>query len=239
MSSLRFLDLKLPTAAENLALDEALLLAAEAGEGSEVMRLWEWPRPVVVLGAGGRWREEVDVDACLRDGVPILRRASGGGTVLLGRGCLVFTLVLRYDRAPELAQVTSSYAWILTRVVRALGLPGAAPAGTSDLAVGGRKFSGNSQQRKRDHLLHHGTLLYDFDLTAVGRYLRTPPKQPEYRQGRGHEEFLCNLDLPPEVLKHRLRQGWEATDLLLTLPVLQVQHLMTEKYSVEAWARRR
>jgi lipoate-protein ligase A len=239
MSDLHFLDLTLPDAAENLALDEALLLAAEAGEGPEVLRLWEWPQLAVVLGAGCRWREEAEETACQRDGVPILRRASGGGTVLLGRGCLVFSLVLRYDRATELTQVASSYTWILARVVQALRVAGAAPAGTSDLALGGRKFSGNSQQRKRHHLLHHGTLLYTFDLSVVGRYLRSPPKQPDYRQGREHEAFLCNLDLPQAELKDRLQERWQAVDLLPALPILEVHQLKAEKYSLEEWARRR
>src|SRR5437667_5341974 len=92
-ATMRFLDLTLPTAAENLALDEALLLEAEAGRGGEVLRLWEWSRYAVVLGAGCRLAE-VDEAACAADAVPILRRASGGGTVLLGPGCLCYTLVL-------------------------------------------------------------------------------------------------------------------------------------------------
>src|SRR5437868_2848192 len=89
-----FLEKTLPTLAENLALDEALLLEAEAGRGGEVLRLWEWPLPAVVLGAGCRLAEDVDEERCRADGVPVLRRASGGGTVLLGAGCLLYTLVL-------------------------------------------------------------------------------------------------------------------------------------------------
>src|SRR5438309_11265473 len=91
------LDLTLPTLAENLALDEALLLDAETG-GPEVLRLWQWPRHAVVLGAGGKLADDVYEDACRADGVPILRRSSGGGSVLLGSGCLLFSLVLRLDR---------------------------------------------------------------------------------------------------------------------------------------------
>jgi lipoate-protein ligase A len=74
---MRYLGLTLPTPEENLALDEALLVAAEAG-GGEVLRVWEWPRPAVVLGSGGKLTEEVDVSACRADGVPVLRRSSGG-----------------------------------------------------------------------------------------------------------------------------------------------------------------
>src|SRR6266516_1021545 len=149
---MQFLDLTLPSAVANLALDEALLLEAEAGHGGEVLRLWEWPSAAVVLGSGGVLREDVDEDACAADGVPVLRRSSGGGTVLLGRGCLLFSLVLAMDRSPALAAVRPSYGYILERLGEALAdiVPGLGQAGISDLAAGGRKFSGNAQQRKRN-----------------------------------------------------------------------------------------
>src|SRR4051794_15913181 len=113
---MKALALTLATPADNLALDEALLLSGEAGEGGEVLRLWEWPGPAVVLGAGCRLAQDVDEAACAADGVPVLRRASGGGTVLLGPGCLCYSLVLRYDRAPELAHIPTSYVYILDRL---------------------------------------------------------------------------------------------------------------------------
>src|SRR5437870_8992257 len=191
---MQFLDLTLPTVAENLALDEALLLEAESGRGGEVLRLWEWPELALILGSGCRLAEDADEAACLAGGVPILRRSSGGGTVLLGTGCLCYSLVLSYDRSPALSEIRSSYLFILERVRQALAgiAPGIACAGTSDLAIAGRKFSGNSQQRKRDHLLHHGTLLHHFDPHQVGRYLRLPARQPDYRCGRDHAAFLTN-----------------------------------------------
>ncbi|MFO0969107.1 MAG: lipoate--protein ligase family protein, partial [Gemmataceae bacterium] len=180
--------------ATHLALDEALLVEAEEGAG-ELLRFWEWPAPAVIVGAGGKIAEEVDEAACRRDMVPILRRSSGGGAVLLGPGCLLFSLVLSFERDPLLAQVSSSYRYILDRIAHALNLlaPGLGHAGTSDLAWNGRKVSGNSQQRKRRHLLHHGTLLYAFDAAPLPRYLRPPPRQPEYRQGREHVDFIANL----------------------------------------------
>src|SRR5262249_47061978 len=117
---MHFLDLTSPSPAENLALDEALLLAAEAGASGAVLRLWEWPHPAVVLGTGCRLAEDVNEPACLADGVPVLRRSSGGGTVLLGAGCLCFSLVLSYDRDPALTQIASSYVYIFDRILRAL-----------------------------------------------------------------------------------------------------------------------
>src|SRR5262249_45259881 len=219
------LDLTLPTAAENLGLDEALLLTAESGDGGEILRLWEWPHPAVVLGAAGRLAEDVNEPACPAGGVPILRRSSGGGTVLLGAGCLCFSLALRYDRDPALTQIASSYVYILDRTLQALAgvLPEMACAGTSDLAAGGRKFSGNAQQRKRAHLLHHGTLLYGFDLALVSRYLRLPARQPEYRGRREHADFLMNLPVGAAELERRLREAWGADAELPQWPKEEVK----------------
>src|SRR5204863_255304 len=107
--TMHYLDLTLHTAQANLALDEALLLDAEEGLSGEVLRLWEWPERAVVLGSACRLGEDVDEFACAAAGVPILRRSSGGGTVLLGAGCLCFSLVLRFDRHPALAEIRPSY----------------------------------------------------------------------------------------------------------------------------------
>ena len=205
-----------------------------------MLRLWEWPSPAVVLGAGGRLADDVDEAACRADGVPVLRRSSGGGTVLLGGGCLLYTLVLDGERAAELAGIRSSYAYILSRVAAAFPeLGGVEQAGTSDLTAAGRKFSGNAQQRKRRFLLHHGTLLYAFDLSRVGRYLLPPPRQPEYRAGRDHAAFLRNLDLPAEEIGRRLRVVWAAEGTETEWPAERVRVLTAEKYTLEEWIRRR
>ncbi|MCS6849959.1 MAG: lipoate--protein ligase family protein [Gemmataceae bacterium] len=233
-----WLECTLPTLAANLALDEALLLEAEAG-GPEVLRIWEWPTPAVVLGAGSRLSEEVDEAACLAAGVLIRRRSSGGGSVLLGPGCLLFSLVLSYDRLPLLREVNASYRFILERLCLALELPTVRCAGVSDLAWAGRKVSGNSQQRKRRFLLHHGTLLYGFDLAAVSRFLPVPRRQPDYRQGRSHDDFLANLPVPVEQLRQRLRRVWEAVAELLEWPQQRVEDLVREKYDQPEWVRRR
>lgn len=238
---MNFLDLTLPTAAANLALDEAFLLAAEAGESDEVLRLWEWPTPAVVLGAACKLAEDVDEERCRADGVPVLRRSSGGGTVLLGRGCLCYSLVLRFDRDPALAEIPTSYICILDRLLAALA--GAHPdlrrAGTSDLAAGAWKFSGNAQQRKRTHLLHHGTLLYAFDLSLIPRYLRPPARQPEYRARREHLDFVTNLPVRREELKRRLREAWGAREESASWPQGRVAQLVEEKYGKPDWIRRR
>ncbi|HEX3151899.1 MAG TPA: lipoate--protein ligase family protein [Gemmataceae bacterium] len=214
MPDLVCVDLSASSVNENLALDEAMLLAAEAGEGPEVLRFWEWPTPAVVLGAGGSITIDVNEMACRRDDVTLHRRASGGGTVLLGRGCLLFSLVLAYERAAELREVNASYRWILGRIRVALQpIAVLEPIGISDLAWNGLKVSGNSQQRKAGHVLHHGTLLYDFDLPAVGRYLYPPEREPTYRAGRGHDDFVTNLPTDAATIKNLLGEAFICSPL--------------------------
>jgi lipoate---protein ligase len=239
--AITLLDHTAPTPDDNLALDEALLLAAEAGEGGEVLRFWEWPAHAVVLGAGGSVPIDVNEAACSADGVSLHRRASGGGTVLLGRGCLLFSLVLAYDRATGLRDVNASYRWILGRVRDAFRPVASLDAvGISDLAWEGRKVSGNAQQRKGRFVLHHGSLLYDFDLSAVGRYLNAPEREPAYRGGRPHASFLANLPTDSGTLKQLLAGQFSASPGELPLVIGgQVLALVAEKYCTDAWVRRR
>jgi len=238
---MHLLDLSLPAPADNLALDEALLLAAEAGRGGEVLRLWESPVVAVVVGAGGSVGIDVNVAACAADGVPVLRRASGGGTVVVGPGCLCFAVVLRTDRAPGLDLIQPSARYVLERVLAAVRplAPAASIEGISDLAVGGRKFSGSAQQRKRRHFLHHGTLLCDFDPARVGRYLHPPERQPAYRADRPHAAFVTALSADTATVKNLLIEEWQPEGEYVPVPWEQVGELVAEKYGQVEWVGRR
>ncbi len=188
----------------SLALDGALLRTVDATGRGEALRLWEAAAPAVVLGHSGRLDRDVRAAACSADGVPIVRRLTGGGAVVLAPGCLNFTLALCLEGRPELSDVSRSYERILGAVVGALGIPGLAHRGLSDLAVGDRKVSGNAQRRGRRALLHQGTLLYACDLGLFARYLREPSRQPAYRAGRSHDAFVANLSLGAGDLRERL-----------------------------------
>ena len=93
------LDLTLATPEDNLACDEALLDWAEAHESPGLLRFWESDRRFVVLGYANRVADEVDVEACRAEDVPVLRRCSGGGTVLQGPGCVNYALILPMNRS--------------------------------------------------------------------------------------------------------------------------------------------
>ncbi len=234
MASMRFLDLTLPTAAENLALDEALLDEAEAADGPppETLRLWEPAAPMVVVGRSSKIEAEVRLDACRELGFPVLRRSSGGAAVVAGPGCLMYAVVLSYERRPALRKLKEAHRWTLGAIAGALGaiVPGVAYRGTSDLALNNKKFSGNSVRCRRRAMLYHGTLLYDFPLELIERCLAMPPRMPDYRAGRAHRSFLTNLSLQPETLKAALREAFDAREPLSNWPASRVRRLVEEKY---------
>ncbi len=80
--------------ADHLALDEALLLEADEGTGREALRVWEFRDHVVVAGRSTRVNDEIDLAYCHSRGIPVLRRCSGGASVLGGPGCLMYSVVL-------------------------------------------------------------------------------------------------------------------------------------------------
>lgn len=232
------LDLTLPTPAENLALDEALLDAAEEGNSPrEMLRFWESDRPMVVLGRSSKAAEEARLDECRSAGIPVLRRCSGGAAIVAGPGCLMYGVVLSYDIRPELRSLDRAHCFVLSRLRDAL-LPLSVNVhirGTSDLAWSEQKFSGNSLRCKRDHFLYHGTLLYDFNLQLLSEYLGTAPRQPAYRQERSHREFVTNLPISSADLKKAISQAFEASQPLMSWPQETVRQLATERYEQESW----
>ncbi len=232
------LDLTLPTPAENLACDEALLDAAEEHGGPAVLRFWESPTHFVVLGYANKVAEEANVDACRELGVPILRRCSGGGTVVQGPGCLNYSVVQRIGYSPELQSITGTNRYVMQRnrdaIARLLG-QSVSIEGHTDLATGSLKFSGNAQRRKRKWLLFHGTFLLDFDLSLIGKVLLAPPRQPDYRRHRSHSDFLTQLQLSPASVKDAVRDAWSATEPHPEIPRATIARLVEQRYSRDDW----
>ncbi len=256
-AAVNYLDLTFPTPAENLACDEALLDWCDEGDGPEVLRFWEPQQHFVVIGYSNKVAREVNVEVCRELGIPILRRCSGGGTVLQGPGCLNYSLILRIESDPALQTVTGTNRFVMERNRAALEKLFSVSSerkealslnsqlstfnfqlsvrGHTDLVIGDRKFSGNAQRRKRRAVLFHGSFLLNIDLALIEKVLPLPSKQPDYRQNRSHDEFLMNLDVSAKEVKAILRQTWRASEDLKGFRAGQTQTLAAQKYSTNAW----
>ena len=224
MSTLCLLDLTLPLPVENLALDEALLEELDEHGGAPVLRFWESDRLFVVLGRASRLTDDVDLAACEKDDIPILRRASGGGTVVQGPGCLSYALVFPLDWHPDLTNIRTTNRFILERIAAALHVwePTTRFCGISDLAIDGMKISGNAQRRTKNALLFHGTILHGMSADLVARYLRHPSRQPDYRSDRPHQTFLRTITVPTQTIKHAIASSWNAVPMDCAWPTTRM-----------------
>lgn len=240
---MKFLPLTLSSIEANLALDEALLEEAEAGLlQDEVLRIWEAESLAVVVGRSSKIDIEVNGPQCAAENVPVLRRCSGGTSVVLGPGCLVYSCLLSLQLRPHLENITLAHQEVMSHLNKALEsiprLTGKTSwQGTCDLVLDNRKFSGNSLRCKRSWTLYHGTLLYDFPLDSIDRLLGYPPREPEYRQRRSHKDFLINLGIDSDALTHAIRSAWGATQLLEQWPQARTQELLESRYQIPEWHR--
>jgi lipoate-protein ligase A len=167
---------------------------------------------------GSRPEQELHLDRCIDDEVPVLRRRGGGCAVVLDPGNLLVSACLH---APGFGDNPGHFRrlseWLIQGMGRA-GVAGLRQEGISDLALGDRKVCGASLHRSRDTLYYSASLLVQPDIALVERYLKVPPREPDYRRGRSHADFMGSLVARPkpadsEELFTRLRRILKAENI--------------------------
>lgn len=185
--------------ATNMAIDEALWRARQAGTAPPTVRFFAWDPPTVSLGYGQRLDPAVDVAACRRLGVGLVRRPTGGSAIYhdTAERELTYSVVAATDDLGIGADLLETYRWIaqaLLRGLRALGAPAeivpvtkagglASPAfcfartGRYEIEIAGRKLVGSAQRRQGGCFLQHGSVLLGVDearLRAIFPTTRDP-----------------------------------------------------------------
>jgi lipoate-protein ligase A len=161
---------------------------------SFLFELWQPEEVVVVLGRSQTADKEVNLLNCLKDKVPVLKRRGGGGAVVLMPGVLCFTIAFLSDLS------ISPYfffkkinQFIVDELESAFQVDSLSHEGISDIAIGTRKILGCSILKSRSLFFYQGSLLVDPDPEKISRYLRHPTKEPDYRAGRSHADFITSL----------------------------------------------
>ena len=169
-------------------LPDLSLLDDDAGQTSMV---WQPDKSYVVLGASNRPEEALHTDQVLQDGITVMKRPSGGQTVVLTPGNLVIAAVYPHSLQPKnlFNQINTS----IVEVIEAEGLMELSLRGISDIAIGDKKILGSAMYRTRDKLLYHAVLNVGEPAATFEKYLRHPGKEPDYREGRKHSDFVTSL----------------------------------------------
>ena len=181
-----------PTVEMNLAVDERLAQEAARTE-RRILRLWWGSAATAVLGCGDKPETALNIDECARRGVGWVKRVTGGGTVLQTPGVFNYSYTAPDPGRFDMRRVFEQGTRLVVCALAQLGVS-ARQRGVSDVAVDDLKISGNAQARKWRAVLLHGTLLVEVDRELMEAVLRHPHKEPDYRNGRAHSEFVVTLN---------------------------------------------
>jgi lipoate-protein ligase A len=199
-------DLKIRSPYISIAIEEVLAeYYSKMDDFDALLRLWLNP-PTIVLGRTCKVLENIHAEVLSsifnhsRNKIYLTRRLSGGGTVYHSQGILNYTIMIPLKKYKEFYSIKDSYQIILTFLLKALEKQNifGTILGLSDLSIKidgeYKKFSGNSQFRKYNMLVHHGTLILNEKvINEIEKVLKHPPKEPDYRKKRTHKEFLTSL----------------------------------------------
>ncbi|XP_042454886.1 putative lipoate-protein ligase A [Zingiber officinale] len=149
--------------------------------------------PTIVMGISGRPSELVELKPVLRDQIPVIRRFSGGGTVIIDNGTLFVSLICNKNAIPGLQPYPHPImSWTGQLYGQVLCEFGDFHLRENDYAFNSHKFGGNAQSIIKDRWIHHTSFLWDYDAKNM-EYLKLPSRAPKYRSARSHVEFLCRM----------------------------------------------
>eukprot|EP00002_Diphylleia_rotans_P000779 TRINITY_DN10409_c0_g1_i1.p1 TRINITY_DN10409_c0_g1~~TRINITY_DN10409_c0_g1_i1.p1 ORF type:complete len:269 (-),score=39.92 TRINITY_DN10409_c0_g1_i1:88-894(-) len=192
-----------------LRLEEALL---RTDTRNVLLLSRNLPARSVVVGIGGRVSQVAHSHHCKADSVPLIRRFTGGGTVLLdSRSWLVSLIANRADTPSVLPDPAAIMRFTANQIYAPVfnpllkhdrpTLPDSPDEKVGfglqqhDYCIGLHKIGGNAQYLTHKRWLHHTSFLWDYDADLMNRYLKMPPldKRPAYRRDRPHQEFLVRM----------------------------------------------
>lgn len=212
---IHFLSLKNCSIYDQLALEEALIRTNTenwciVNDGSE---------KAIVMGISGKKEELINVEKAKEKNIPVIKRFSGGGTVIVDENTLFATFILNksffsFDPYPE-----RILKWSEEFYQNALRIP-SFQLKENDYVLGNLKCGGNAQYLKKDRILHHTSFLWDFKEENM-QLLLHPKKTPAYREQREHKDFLCTIkphipckDLFKLKIKKNLERNYSVTEVL-------------------------
>jgi lipoate-protein ligase A len=189
----RWIDTGVLRAAENMALNRALLEARQAGEAPSTLRFLRF-LPSALVGRHGDPATDLDLAYCRARGIAVQRRITGGGPIYMDEGVLGWELYLERDDlgTAEMPAISRRICEAAARAIAQLGAPAQFRAPT-EILVAGRKISGTGGAIEGNALVYQGTLLLDFDVGTMLSVLATTSRVLNDSMLAGARSGVVNL----------------------------------------------
>lgn len=237
---LSYLDLTTTDPSYNLAMEQYVFDCLPRDR--MYFMLWQNDNSIIV-GKYQNTLSEINLEAVERRGIRVVRRLSGGGAVYHDMGNLNFTFIT--DAASGTALDMKLFCQPVVRTLAALGVH-AEVNGRNDITIDGKKFSGNSQYLRQGRVMHHGTIMFNSDLSVVSEALQVDPTKFQTKGVRSVRSRVTNvadhLDRPvslPEfrriLLENILRENPGQPYPLTPEDLAAVEKLREERYAAWDW----
>jgi lipoate-protein ligase A len=155
--------------------------------------VWQPDGTYIVLGRANEEELSVFSGNALKDNIRIYKRPSGGESVVLTPNMIVFSLklyIVRLNRPRLIFEIINKH---LIDSFKEIGVNNLESRGISDLSINNRKILGSSMYLKNNILFYHAVLNVKEDISIISKYLRHPKREPDYRAGRDHREFVTSM----------------------------------------------
>ena len=162
-------------------------------EDSNKFLLWIPDKSYIVLGASNNAKDAVVEDVTLRDNISVLKRRTGGQTVMLTPNNLIISAVITDESVMKPKDVFNRFNDLIIAAIEKNHTVQFSTRGISDIALGEKKILGSSMYRGQGKLFYHAVLNFNEPSTTFQKYLKHPSKEPDYRKGRMHHEFVTSL----------------------------------------------
>jgi lipoate---protein ligase len=199
--------------------DENLLKNVQS-TGQIQISLYPFPETAVVLGRGSKVDVELCVDPLLEDEIKVYRRRGGGCSVVLDSGNLIVSVAM------PIKGLTDTKMWFdrcTNWLIDGLHLAGISKVyhdGISDLVIDGRKIAGSAFYRMKGYAYYTVALLVTPEIELMEKYLKHPPREPDYRGKRSHKDFVVAIaefypDINVKDLQESLKKYLTIENLLV------------------------
>jgi lipoate-protein ligase A len=156
-------------------------------------RIWHPEETYVVLGTSNKPDDALNERTISDDNIQVYKRPSGGQSVVLTPNTIVIA-VLKIEteiKAPKIFfhEINS----LIISALEEIGVENLSHKGISDIAIGEKKILGSSMYRNKEKNFYHAVLNVSESANTFEKYLKHPVKEPDYRKGRPHKDFVTSL----------------------------------------------
>lgn len=248
---MRLIDTGYKDAFTNMAIDEAILTMVSKGKVLATLRLFGWKPAAISIGYFQNMQKEVDLEKCNKLGIDAVRRITGGGAVFHDKE-ITYSISIPEKDVPK--DIMQSYDLICRAIIKGLKHLGidAKYAPLNDIAVNGKKISGNAQTRRNGVCLQHGTILIDVDVDKMFSLLKVPDEKIKDKMIANVKERVTSVNKETgknfdyNELAIALRKGFEEQfnvkfiESQLTEEEIELaEFIKNQKFATEKWNHKR